>query len=804
PVLPARDFIIFPQVVLPAQVSGEKDIRLINDAAIRDRLVVYVAVKNPEVEKPGPGDLYDIGCVTGILRMLKFPDDSVRLMIQGLSRARIVRYTQTEPYLVAEVERLESPPVNADLLEPLRRTLVTQFQKVVDLSPHLPDELKVAVMNIDDASRLCDLVASTINLSVSKRQEILEELDLQARTRKTLDFLNRELQVLELSSKIQDSVKTDMEKGQREFFLRRQLKAIQEELGETDAHNAEIKELRERVEKAGLPEEAKKEAERELERLERMPPQAAEYTVARTYLDWVLALPWNESSPDRLDVKKAEKTLEEDHYGLEKVKRRILEYVAVRKLKKDMRGPILCFVGPPGTGKTSLGKSIARAVGRKFVRISLGGVRDEAEIRGHRRTYVGALPGRIIQGLRKAGTNNPVFMLDEVDKLGADFRGDPSSALLEALDPEQNSSFSDHYLDVPFDLSKVMFITTANVLGSIPEPLRDRMEVLELPGYTEEEKLAIAKRFLVPRQMKANGLKKGDAEFGEGVLRLVISEYTREAGLRNLERELGSICRRLATEKARLGKRFKRRKVTPEAVAECLGAPRFARDVAEKTLEPGVTTGLAWTPAGGDVLFVEATSMAGRGALRLTGQLGDVMKESAQAAMSYVRAHAAELGLKMVRFDKIDVHIHVPAGAISKDGPSAGVTMAMALIGLLTKRPARGDVAMTGEITLRGRVLPVGGIKDKALAARRAGIREVILPAKNEKDVAEMPEDARKGMKFRYVEHVSEMLPLVFDGWKGAARQTAKKSGGGTTRSREDAKKDGRRQARAKTRRTAG
>jgi len=764
PVLPARQFVMYPHLILPAVVTTPRDIRLVNDVVIKDRLVASVAQTDPEAEDVGPDQIYPVGCATAVLKMLKFPDDTTRLLLQGLSRIRILRFVQTEPYLVAEVERLETVAVESDELEAMRRTLVEQFQKVVALSQNLPDDLRVAVLNIEDKSRLVDVVSSALSLDLAQRQEVLATPDLRERFRLVLARLARELQMLELTNKIQSSVKTEMEKGQRDFFLRQQLKAIQQELGEADPHAAEIQELRERLAKADLPDEARKEAERELDRLGRMNPAAAEYTVARTYLDWVIALPWSVSTTDRLDVKRAEAVLNADHYDLEKVKQRILEYIAVGRLKKNMRGPILCFVGPPGTGKTSLGHSIARALGRKFVRISLGGVRDEAEIRGHRRTYVGALPGRIIQGLRKAGANNPVFMLDEVDKLGADFRGDPSSALLEVLDPEQNSTFTDHYLDVAFDLSRVMFIATANVLDTIPPALRDRMEVLELPGYTEEEKLQIARKYLVPRQLEAHGLKKRHVEFPDAVLLRLTRDYTREAGLRNLDREIAALCRRVATDKVREGRCFAKRTLAAQDLQDMLGPARFIPEVAERTAEPGVATGLAWTPAGGDIIFIEATRMAGTGNLTLTGHLGKVMQESAQAAMSYVRAHAEEIGLDPRSFGKTDVHLHVPAGALPKDGPSAGVTMAVALVSMFTGRPVRSNVAMSGEITLRGRVLPVGGVKEKVLAARRAGIDTVVLPAQNEKDMADVPEEARKGMRFHFVERVEDMAPLVFDG----------------------------------------
>jgi ATP-dependent Lon protease len=692
--------------------------------------------------------------------MLKMPDGTQRLLIQGLARMRIVEFTQREPYFRARIERLNDRNAEGMEVQALSVNIKGLFKKYMEMSPHLPQELAVVVHNVEDAGSLADLVAANLNVKTPEKQEILETLDVRARLEKVLKLLSQQVQILELGSKIQSEVKDQMEKVQREYYLREQLKAIQRELGETDERTAEIQELRERIEKANLPEEAKAVAERELDRLAKMPPAAAEYTVSRTYLDWILDLPWSISTQDNLDIDRARRILDQDHYDLEKVKKRILEYLAVRKLKPDAKGPILCFVGPPGTGKTSLGRSIARALGRKFVRLSLGGVRDEAEIRGHRRTYVGALPGRIIQGLRKAGSNNPVFMLDEVDKLGMDFRGDPSSALLEVLDPEQNHSFSDHYLEVPFDLSRVMFITTANVLETIPSPLRDRMEVLDLPGYTLEEKVMIAKKYLIPRQLEAHGITSKHLSIPSKTIQKIVRDYTREAGLRNLEREIAAICRAVASQVAS-GKE-ERVTVKPSMLHTYLGPVKFFSEVAERTAQTGVATGLAWTPAGGDILFVEATKMPGKKSLILTGQLGDVMKESAQAALSFIRSKAQELGVDPEFFEKHDIHVHVPEGAIPKDGPSAGVTIFVALVSLLTGRPVRPDVAMTGEITLRGMVLPVGGIKEKVLAAHRAGIYTVILPEKNRKDLEEVPEKIRKEMSFKFVRRMEELIPLVF------------------------------------------
>jgi len=792
PVLPVREVVLYPQVVLPLAAMTPREIRLVNEAVMGDRLVAVVAVRDAQAEEPGPEHLYRVGCAAAVVKMMKFPDETIRILVQGISRIEVVAYLQTEPYLKARIRRLESVVEPSVELDALAKSAIEMFQRLVDLSPLLPDELKLAVLNIDDKSRLADVLAATINLSVAQRQKILETLDVAARLRELNVHLNRDLAAAELSSKIQSQVRSDLEKDQREFILRRQLKAIQEELGESDAQSAEVADLRKRLEKLRLPDDARKEAERELERLQRMPPQASEYHVARTYLEWILALPWNKQTRDKLDIAEAERILNADHYDLDKVKERILEYLAVRKLKKDARGPILCFVGPPGTGKTSLGQSIARALGRKFVRISLGGVRDEAEIRGHRRTYVGALPGRIIQGLRKAESRNPVFMLDEVDKLTADFHGDPAAALLEVLDPEQNATFVDHYLDVQFDLSRVMFITTANVLDTIPPPLLDRMEVLELPGYTLEEKLHIAEKYLIPRQLRENGLRPGDLEFPRDVVETLITRYTREAGLRNLERTIGTLCRKHAAALARAsgkGTRAKRKKRTlsPCDLGELLGPPRFQPEVAERTAEPGVATGLAWTPAGGEILFVESTRYAGSGKLVLTGKLGDVMKESAQAALSYIRSRADRLRIKPDAFHKTDLHVHVPSGAIPKDGPSAGVTIAVSLISLLTGRPVRSDVAMTGEITLRGRILPVGGIKEKVLAAQRAGIKTIILPKRNEKDLPDVPETAKKEMKFHFADTVDELLPVVFDGHPGGAgpnRRGKSNAGGSAARKR--------------------
>ncbi len=761
PILPLRDTVIYPFMVSPLFVARKKSIKLIDDVLIGNRMLGLVAQKKAEIEDPKPSDLYDVGTVATVLKMLKFPDGSLRVLVQGLSRMEVVDYIQTEPYLKAIVRPLEDHIEESLELEALAKNVVIQFQKIVQLVPHLPDELQIAVMNISHPGKLCDLIASNLNLSLEEKQAILATVDVKKRLEKLTVYVNRELEVLEIGNKIQSQVQSELSKNQREYFLRQQLEAIKRELGEEDERTAEINELREKIKKAKMPEEVEKVAMRELDRLAKMPPGAAEYTVSRTYLDWLISLPWSVETKDNLNIKRAQRILDKDHYDLEKVKERILEYLAVRKLKEDMKGPILCFVGPPGVGKTSLGRSIARALGRKFVRISLGGVRDEAEIRGHRRTYIGALPGRIIQGIRQAGSKNPVFMLDEIDKLGMDFRGDPSSALLEVLDPEQNYAFSDHYLEVPFDLSKVMFITTANLLDPIPGPLRDRMEVLELPGYTEEEKLIIARKYLIPKQLEAHGLKARQLKITDDAVLRIIREYTREAGLRNLERNIASICRRVA--RGIVEKQFKTKKVDADDIPEFLGPPKYEYEVAERLNEPGVATGLAWTPSGGDILFIEATKMRGRKGLILTGHLGDVMKESAQAALSYIRSKASKLGIPEDFFEKYDIHVHVPAGAIPKDGPSAGVTIATALLSLLKGIPVRSDVAMTGEITLRGKVLPVGGIKEKVLAARRAGIRHVILPKRNEKDLEDVPENAKKDMTFHFVETLDEVFELALD-----------------------------------------
>jgi len=761
PILPLRGTVLYPELILPIMVGRKKSVKLIDDAMDKDRIIGVVTQKRSEIEDPKDDELHRVGVAALILRMIRELDGSQRVIVQGISRIRIHEFIQRNPYYKAKIEVVEEESIKGVEVDAMMMNLKSLFQKAVEHAPYLTSELGTMVSNIKSPAILTDLIASNLNINASEKQRLLEMVDVQERLNQVHQLLNREVQVLELGNKIQSQVKEDMDKTQREYYLREQLKAIKKELGELDEHSAEIKELKERIAKAKMPPEALKSSEKELDRLSKIPPASAEYTVARTYLDWLVELPWSKSTKDNLEISNAGNILEEDHYNLEKVKKRILEYLAVRKLKDDMKGPILCFVGPPGVGKTSLGKSIARAMDRKFVRISLGGVRDEAEIRGHRRTYVGALPGRIIQGIKRAGSNNPVFMLDEVDKIGMDFRGDPSSALLEVLDPEQNFSFSDHYIDVGFDLSKVMFITTANVLETIHQTLRDRMEVLELPGYTEYEKLMIAKEFLIPKQLNEHGLSDGNIAFKDEALSTIITSYTREAGVRNLEREIAGVCRGVAKEVAE-GEKKKTFIDSADILHKLLGPVKFFPEVAERTSEAGVATGLAWTPTGGDIIFVEVTKMKGEKGLNLTGQLGDVMKESAQAALSFVRSKAKELGIKEDFFDKTDLHIHVPAGGIPKDGPSAGLTIFVALTSLFTNKPVRSDVAMTGEVTLRGLVLPVGGIKEKVLAGRRAGIKTIILPQKNEKDLEEIPESIKKEMEFKFIQKMDEAIPLAF------------------------------------------
>jgi ATP-dependent Lon protease len=746
-------------MVTPLDVGRPKSVRAVDAVAADLRVFITVMQKDKDIQDPQPpDDLYQIGTLVNIMRMMRSPDGHIHLLLRGIARVRIEEWTQTDPYLKARYSIVDETVEQTIEVQALVNSVLDLFRRVIQLSPHLPvpDEAINLVASLTSPAQIADVVVTALNLTPQDRQRFLEMTDPIQRLRELVPLLSREIQVLELTQKIQEQARQELDKAQREFILRQQLREIQKELGETP--EAEIEELRQKIEEAGMPEEVKEVALRELDRLSKMHPAAAEYTVSRTYIDWLISLPWNKVTEDNLDIAHAKKVLDEDHYDLDDVKERLLEFLAVRKLKQDTKGPILCFVGPPGVGKTSLGQSIARALGRKFVRISLGGVRDEAEIRGHRRTYVGALPGRIIQGLRQAGTKNPVFMLDEVDKLGFDFRGDPAAALLEVLDPEQNHTFVDHYLDVPFDLSQVLFICTANITDTIPPALLDRMEVIRLPGYSHEEKLQIAKRYLVPRNLKEHGLTQDHIEFTDEALSVIIKQYTREAGVRNLSREIANICRKVARRVAEGN--IEKVVVTPENVAEFLGPPKFLEEIAERRPQVGVATGLAWTPFGGSVLFVETTKMPGKGSLIITGHLGEIMKESAQAALSYVRSRSEQLGIPEDFFSKHDIHIHVPAGAIPKDGPSAGITMATALASLATGRPVRHNVAMTGEITLTGRVLPVGGIKEKVLAAKEAGITEIILPAQNEKDLVEIPEHIRNALRFHFVENMDEVLEL--------------------------------------------
>jgi ATP-dependent Lon protease len=759
PVLPLRGVVIFPSAIVPLPISRKSSLQLVEHCLTGDRTLGLVAQKTADEERPEPADLYTRGTAGRLLKMLKYPDQSVRILVQGLRRIEIDEYVQNDPFYVCKARTLVDDYETSRDLDAIQAHLVNQFAKFVSMIPYLPDELQLVVMNIKDPGKVTDLIASNLNISIEEKQDLLNTLNVRTRLQRLSAILNREIELLELGSKIQSQVQTELTKNQREFYLRQQLRAIQRELGEGDSRSAEVEELRAKLDASKLPEQPRKAADTELDRLRIIPPESAEHSVVRTYLEWLANLPWNTATEDNLDIVHARSILDEDHFGLEKIKDRILEYLAVRKLRKDPKSPILCFVGPPGVGKTSLGRSIARAMGRKFVRLSLGGVRDEAEIRGHRRTYVGSLPGRIVQSLRTAGSNNPLFVLDEVDKLGADFRGDPSSALLEVLDPEQNSTFVDHYLDVPFDLSRIMFITTANTLDSIPHALRDRMEVIELSGYTEEQKLEIARRHLVPKQIGENGLREDQIRFEDDGITKIIRDYTREAGLRNLEREVGRVCRKVA--RAVTEGETAQAVITPEKVHELLGAEKFFAEVAERVAEPGVVTGLAYTPNGGDILFIESTRMQGKKGLTLTGCLGDVMKESAQAALSVIRSRAERLGIAIDFFENSDIHIHVPAGAIPKDGPSAGIAMATSLASLLTNRAVRPDVAMTGEITLRGTVLPIGGVKEKVLAARRAGIKTVILPHRNEKDLDDVPENVRQEMEFRFVETLDQVLAVA-------------------------------------------
>ena len=763
PLLPVRDVVVYPYMILPLFVGREISINAVDYALSKDRLIFLATQKDVSDEEPAPDMIYGVGTVAMIMRMLKLPDGRVKILVQGLTKGRITGYEAEKPFYSVRIERLVEPvaPESSLETEAFMRTVKEQLTKIVSLGKVVSPEVMVIVENMQEPGSLADLIASNIGLKVEEAQGLLEIIDPIERLKRVNEHLNKEFELLSMQARIQSAAKEEMGKSQREYYLREQLRAIQQELGETDARSEEIAELRKAIESIKMPSNVEKEALKQLGRLEQMHPDAAESGMLRTYLDWMVELPWSKATKDSLEIKKAKDILDEDHYYLEKIKERILEFLAVRKLKKKMKGPILCFVGPPGVGKTSLGKSIARAMGRKFVRISLGGVRDEAEIRGHRRTYVGALPGRIIQGLKQAGSNNPVFMLDELDKLGADFRGDPSSALLEVLDPEQNHSFSDHYINLPFNLSDVMFIATANQIDTVPGPLRDRMEVISLSGYTEEEKLQIAKRYLVPRQIKGNGITEKILTFSDEAIKGIISKYTREAGLRNLEREIGSVCRKVARRVAEGEK--KQFVINAATVAKYLGPPRYIREEEMEYNEIGVVTGLAWTPVGGEVLFVEATIMKGKGGLTLTGQLGDVMKESVQAALSYIRARAAELHLPEDFYGNLDIHVHVPAGAIPKDGPSAGITMATALVSALAKIPVKKDVAMTGEITLRGKVLPIGGLKEKILAAIRLGITTIIIPEQNRKDLEDVPKHILKKVKIIFAKTIDDVLRVALE-----------------------------------------
>ncbi|PLX82791.1 MAG: endopeptidase La [Desulfuromonas sp.] len=758
PLLPVRDVVVFPHMILPLFVGREKSIAAVESALKADRIIFLVSQKEMSEEEPGPEDMYRIGTAAMIMRMLKLPDGRLKILVQGMAKARIRAFLSDTPcfrVMVDEIVETEHDELSVEV-EALMRTVRDQVTQLSNLGKNLAPEVMVALENIEDPGSLADLIASNLGLKIGQTQELHEILDPWTRIKAIKDLLAKELELATVQNRIQSQAKEEMTKSQREYFLREQMRAIKTELGETDGRAEELAELREALLKAELPDEVQAESDKQLRRLESMHPEAAEYSMLRTFLDWLADLPWNQETRDNLNLKKARKVLDEDHFDLEKIKERILEYLAVRKLKKDNQGPVLCFVGPPGVGKTSLGKSIARALGRNFVRISLGGVRDEAEIRGHRRTYVGALPGRVIQGMKQAGSNNPVFMLDELDKVGSDFRGDPSSALLELLDPEQNFAFSDHYINLPFDLSKVMFIATANMLDPIPQALKDRLEVIHLAGYSTEEKLVIAERFLVPRQLDANGLKPRMISFAKPALLRVINEYTAEAGLRNLEREIGSICRKVARRFAE-GKKNSVR-VTAGRVPKMLGPPRHLPEDERQMDEVGVATGLAWTAVGGDILYVEVSLMPGKGELKLTGQLGDVMKESAQAALSYARAHARQLGIPDDKFASVDIHVHVPAGAIPKDGPSAGITLLTALVSALSNRPVGKDIAMTGEMTLRGKVLPIGGLKEKVLAALRARVKKVIIPRKNEKDLVDIPRHLRSKVELIAVDSVDEVL----------------------------------------------
>jgi ATP-dependent Lon protease len=760
-ILGLSDIVVFPKMVAPLLVESPQSIRLIDDVVQGDRLLGLVLQRQPEVDNPQPKDLWEVGCGARILKMLKFPDNTVRILVEGLWRIRINAFDSLEPYLVAKIEVMKEPADDSAEVVAMTRHLKNQFQEIIRLAPTVPEEVKVSLLNTSAPGPLADLVSANVNLKLEERQLILETADLRKRLEQLGPLVERELDLARLGSKIQQDVTNSMAKNQRDFFLREQMRAIQRELGEADPTTTEVAALRKRIEENPLPPEAQSVAAKELDRLSQMSPAMAEYALTRNYLDWLLSLPWNKLSVDKFDLAEAERILNEQHYGLDKVKERLLEFLTILKLKRNLKGPILCLVGPPGVGKTSLGKSVAEALGRKFARISLGGLRDEAEIRGHRRTYVGAMPGRIIQCLRRAETRNPVIMLDELDKVGSDFRGDPASALLEVLDPQQNSTFTDLYLDVPFDLSQVLFFTTANWLDPVHPALRDRLEVIELPSYTAPEKLQIARRFLVPRQIQEHGLGPHQVKYPDATLRRLIQHYTREAGVRQLEREIAALTRKAARKIVTGSLRNGGVRIAADDLAAYLGPPRFLSENAEKITEYGIAVGLAWTPVGGDILFIEATRMPGKGALILTGSLGEVMKESAQAALSYIRSQSAQLGIDFTDHDKMDIHIHVPAGATPKDGPSAGATIVVALASLLARRKVRSELAMTGEISLRGRVLPVGGIKEKVIAAARSGIRQVLLPELNKNDWQEVPKEIRQRMKVHFVRHISDLIALA-------------------------------------------
>ena len=780
PVMPLRNTVLFPQQVIPIYIGREKSLKLIEDLGSGDKHIVVVAQEDGSIEDPKPEDLYAYGTLGVVLKVFDMPDNSKSAIVQGIERVKLLSFGEPNPYYKVVVEKVSDQPIKDDLeVEALSKNLRNTFTELIQVAPNLTEEHSGMLSNIQKPSRLADRAVSLLTVPNQEKQDVLEELDVKSRVEKTITLLTREIQRIKLGEEIQTEVHDEISKTQREYYLREQMKAIKRELGE-DEETVDIKELEDRVKAAKLPEEAEKVAMKELERLSRIPTQSPEYSVSRTYIAWVADLPWSNSSEDQIDVKKAEKILDEDHYGLEKVKERILEYLAVRNLKQErnpdkvVRGPILCFSGPPGVGKTSLGKSIARAIGREFVRMSLGGVRDEAEIRGHRRTYIGALPGRVIQSMKKAGTNNPVFMLDEIDKLGSDFRGDPSSAMLEVLDPEQNDAFSDHYLEVDFDLSKVMFITTANYQDAIPPALRDRMEILDFSGYIEDEKIKIAQQHLIPKQIEENGLNKKEVSLDKAAISELVRSYTRESGVRNLEREIANVLRKVARDLVE--KTVKKIRVTSKKVIEYLGAPRFYSEIAERTTKPGVVTGLAWTAAGGDILFIESSKMKGKGGLTLTGQLGDVMKESATAALTYVRSHTDILGIPDDFHEKTDIHVHVPAGAIPKDGPSAGVSMFTSIVSLMTGKPVKAKVAMTGEITLRGNVLPIGGVKEKVTAAHRSGIKHIILPDHNKKDLEDIPEHIKKDLNFYFAKEIMDVIDVAIPGLNGRKKRTPRKT----------------------------